>query len=188
MYIEKDTVLKAAKDVHDEIETYEFRNQLSLITDKEHLTDLCKKLKHDEETSFDMLIDITAIDWLEKKEDRFEVVYFLFSNKHKHRLTLKVPISEDDPVCPSVTDVWQSADWYERETWDMYGVKFKGHPHPRRFYMTEDYKDPETGEPLHPMRKDYPLLGIEGASPLPPYPEKYGEPEDNKPNENGQEK
>jgi NADH-quinone oxidoreductase subunit C len=121
-----------------------------------------------------MLTDITAIDWL-RRQKRFEVVYFLYSNKHKMRIRLKVPVEEKDCECPTVTDVWQSANWYERETYDMYGIKFLGHPNLRRFYMPEDFNDPETGEPLYPLRKDFPLMGIPGSLPLPPYPERDGE-------------
>ncbi|MGB9912422.1 MAG: NADH-quinone oxidoreductase subunit C, partial [Candidatus Kapaibacteriota bacterium] len=70
---------------------------------------------------------------------------------------------------------YESANWYERETYDMYGIKFENHPDLRRFYMPEDFLDPETGEPLYPLRKDFPLMGIPGALPLPPYPERDGE-------------
>jgi NADH-quinone oxidoreductase subunit C len=121
-----------------------------------------------------MLVDITAIDWL-KREDRFEVVYFLYSNQNKSRVRIKVPLKEDNPVCPSLVPVWDSANWYERETFDMYGIKFEGHPSLRRFYMPEDFNDPATGEALHPLRKDFPLMGIDGALPLPAFPEKDGE-------------
>jgi len=80
--------------------------------------------------------------------------------KLNHRLRIKVALEGDYPVCPSVTSIWESANWYERETYDMYGIKFEGHPFLRRFYMTEDFKDPETKEPLYPLRKDFPLMGI----------------------------
>jgi NADH-quinone oxidoreductase subunit C len=77
-----------------------------------------------------------------------------------------------------MTEVWESANWYERETYDMYGVKFIGHPNLRRFYMPEDYVDPITGEALYPLRKDFPLMGVPDALSLPPFPEKYGETKD----------
>src|SRR5690606_18513739 len=94
--------------------------------------------------------------------------------KHTERLKLKVAVTEKDCTCPSVVPVWEAADWYEREAYDMYGVVFEGHPDLRRFYMPEDYHDPETGEPLYPLRKDFPLMGIPDSLPMPPYPEKYG--------------
>ena len=147
----------------------------SKITVGEKLAETAKELKENMETQFDMLLDITAIDWYDKRKIRFEIVYFLYSNPNKARVRLKVQVPENNPVCPSLTDIWESANWYERETWDMYGIKFKGHPGLRRFYMPEDFNDPETGEKLHPLKKDFPLMGIPGSLPLPPYPERDGE-------------
>ena len=89
-------------------------------------------------------------------------------------MRIKVPLPDSDENCPSVTSIWESANWYERETWDMYGIKFEGHPNLRRFYMPEDYNHPETSEPIHPLRKDIPLMGIPNSLPLPPYPERDG--------------
>ncbi len=178
MALDKEVVLEVAKAVCPETETYEFRDQLTLIVPKDKLKDVCKKLKEDEKTKFDALLDITAIDWLGKdKKDRFEVVYFLYSHPNKARVRIKTPVSEADPTCPTMIDVWESARWYERETWDMYGIKFEGHKGLRRFYMPEDFLDPETKEPLHPLRKDFPLMGIPNSLPLPPFPERDGEPE-----------
>jgi NADH-quinone oxidoreductase subunit C len=170
----REAILSVAKAICHDLETYEHRDQLSLIVSKDCINGLCYELKNNPETSFDMLTDITAIDWYRRK-NRFEVVYFLYSNKYKMRLRLKVPVEEKECECPTVTDVWQSANWYERETYDMYGVKFLGHPNLRRFYMPEDYVDPETGDPIYPLRKDFPLMGIPGSLPLPPYPERDGE-------------
>ncbi len=170
----KELILNVVKPLCNEVETYEHRNQLSVMIPKEKLQLVAQELRDNPETGFDMLIDITAVDWLKEKE-RFEVVYFLFSNKFKNRLRLKVAIEEENPVCPTVTGVWDSANWYERETFDMYGIKFDGHPNLRRFYMPEDYVEPTTGEPLYPLRKDFPLMGVPDSLPLPPYPEKFGE-------------
>jgi len=174
MSLKNELILTVAKAICPDFEISEHRDQLSIIVDKEYINGLCFELKKNSETSFDMLIDITAIDWLRRKK-RFEVVYFLYSNKYKMRLRLKVPIEEKDCECPTVTDIWQSANWYERETYDMYGIRFLGHPDLRRFYMPEDFVDPESGEPLYPLRKDFPLMGIPGSLPLPPYPERDGE-------------
>lgn len=175
MLKQKESILKIANVVCSELQTYEHRKQLTLIFPMEYLIPLSTELKNNPETNFDMLIDITAIDW-NRIKDRFEVVYFLYSNKYKKRLRLKVPIRENEPICPSIVSIYESANWYERETYDMYGIKFSGHPNLRRFYMPEDYNDPETGEPLYPLRKDFPLMGIPDSLPLPPYPERYGEP------------
>jgi NADH-quinone oxidoreductase subunit C len=102
-------------------------------------------------------------------------VYILFSTKFDHYLHVKTEIDEKKPHCPSATSVWESANWYERETYDMYGIIFDNHPFLRRFYMPEDFRDPETKEPIYPLRKDVPLMGVPDALPLPSYPEKYGE-------------
>ncbi|MGE5479519.1 MAG: NADH-quinone oxidoreductase subunit C [Chloroflexota bacterium] len=175
MYIEKEIVKRILSGVCPELEFYEFHSQLTIIVPREKLKDVCLVLRDSEASQFDLLLDVTAIDW-NKRGARFETVYFLYSNPLKKRLRIKVPVDGKNPHCPSVIDIWESADWYERETYDMYGVVFDGHPHLRRFYMPEDFVDPETGEPLHPLRKDFPLMGVPGSLPLPPYPEKYGNP------------
>lgn len=175
MEINKDTVREILSDVIDNIEFYEHRNQISVIVPREKLLEVSKILKDNPKSSFDQLIDVTAIDFLKKKEHRFEVVYFLYSTSNKLRLKIKVPLTERDPHVESVVSIWKSADWYEREAYDMYGIIFDNHPDLRRFYMPEDYVDPESGEPIYPLRKDFPLMGIPESLPLPAYPEKYGE-------------
>jgi NADH-quinone oxidoreductase subunit C len=175
MALTKDTILEVVREACPEHEIYEHRNQLSVIVPKEKIVETALALRNNPATSFELLIDVTAIDWLKKKEQRFEVVYILYSIKYAGRLRLKVPVSEKDCHCPTVTSVWEGANWYERETFDMYGIIFDGHPDLRRFYMPEDYVDPESGEPIYPLRKDFPLMGIPDSLSLPPYPEKYGE-------------
>jgi len=81
---------------------------------------------------------------------RFDVVYNLYSLQHRSRLRLKVPVTAEDPVVPSVTSVWPAANWYEREVWDMFGITFTGHPHLKRILMYEGFQG-------HPLRKDYPV-------------------------------
>ncbi len=176
MELNKDDLLEFIKPICPEAEANEHRGQLSVTLPGEFLLGVARELRDNPELSFDMLTDITAIDLL-TSGNRFEVVCFLYSNKFKTRLRLKVPADEKNPACPSLTPVWESANWYERETYDMYGIVFEGHPSLRRFYMPEDFNDPVTGEPLHPLRKDFPMSGIPGSLPLPPYPEKYGEPD-----------
>lgn len=171
------TIERVAKAISSECELLVFRDQFTLLVPIDRIVGLMTELRDNPEVQFDMLIDITAIDWLNKKRThRFEVVYFLYSNKFKKRLRVKVPIPDKKyPRCPTMTEVWESANWYERETYDMYGIIFDGHPDLRRFYMPEDFVDPDNGEPLYPLRKDFPLMGIPGALPLPPYPERDGE-------------
>jgi len=101
-------------------------------------------LRDDDRTAFEQLHDLTAVDWIEN----FDVVIHLYSIQRKHSLCLKVRTpSRDDATCPSVTPVWPAADWHERETWDLMGVKFVGHPHLRRILLPEDWQG-------HPLRKD----------------------------------
>ena len=169
-----ETVISIAEVVNPETKHNIYAGQLTLMIPADNIVDLCFELRDNQKTSFDMLTDVTAIDWA-KSGFRYEVVYFLYSNLTKQKVRIKVPVHEKHLVCPSVTTIWPSANWYERETFDMYGIKFEGHPNLRRFYMPEDFVDPESGEPLYPLRKDFPLMGIPGALPLPPYPEKYGD-------------
>jgi NADH-quinone oxidoreductase subunit C len=157
------------KEIFKESEFSDFRSQFSITTQKADLLKLAELLKI--EFSFEQLIDITAVDYLGKRDKRYNVVYFLYSLSNKFKLRINVPIDENETL-PTITTLWDSADWYERETYDMFGIIFENHPDLRRFYMPEDFKDPQTGEPLHPLRKDFPLMGIEDSLPLPKFPEK----------------
>lgn len=170
----RESLISVINAVCPEHEITEHRGQLSIIVAVDKIKDLCFELRDNPDSKFDMLIDITAIDWA-KPGFRFEVVYFLYSNSSKERIRIKVPIHEKQLFCHSMVEVWESANWYERETYDMYGIKFENHPNLRRFYMPEDFIDPESGDALYPLRKDFPLMGIPEALPLPPYPEKYGD-------------
>ena len=157
-----------------EYEVYEHRNQMTLIVKIDDLIKVAKELRDNPKTGFDSLFDVTAIDW-NRPKDRFEVVYFLYSITNHARLRLKTIVPDSSLECPSLISIWESANWYERETFDMYGLKFLGHTDLRRFYMPEDFTDPISGEPLYPLRKDFPLMGVPDSLPLPPYPEKYGD-------------
>ena len=107
-------------------------------------------LRKDPQLNLDFLTDITAVDYLGKKEPRFEVVYHFYSLLTKFRLRVKVPVSEDNPVVDSLTALWKAANWLEREVWDMYGIRFAGHPDLRRILLYEEFQG-------HPLRKDYPV-------------------------------
>ena len=107
-------------------------------------------LKSDADLSFAMLIDVTAVDWMDRRDERFEVVYHLMSLRHLFRLRVKVAVPESDPKIASLTSIWSSANFLERECWDMYGVVFDGHPDLRRLLMYSEFVG-------HPLRKDYPV-------------------------------
>jgi NADH-quinone oxidoreductase subunit C len=140
-------------------ETAEFRNELTVKLDKKNIVKICQFLKDDEDLQFKLCEDVTAIDWARRK-DRFTVVYHIFSLKHNFRLRLKSDVDESDCSIDTVSSVWKSANWAEREAYDMYGIIFKGHPDLRRMYMPEEFE-------FHPLRKDFPLTGIPGSLPLP---------------------
>ncbi|GAB1430526.1 hypothetical protein MASR2M18_13590 [Ignavibacteria bacterium] len=164
-----ETMLDIARSITPEAELVEHRNQYTVIVPQSALLETCLELRDNPQSDFKLLIDITAIDH-NKRGARFEVVYILASISYKTRLRIKTPVQEKNPRCPSVVNVWECADWYEREAYDMYGIHFNGHPDLRRFYMPEDFADPQTGEPLYPLRKDFPLMGVPGSLPLPPLP------------------
>jgi NADH-quinone oxidoreductase subunit C len=168
MALTQETIIEVLSPIcGTDIAAVEHRGDLTFVIDRADLLEAARELKENPRTLFDLLIDITAIDWLRRKH-RFEVVYILYSLEHDTRIRLKVGLEEyDEPRCPSLTPVFENANWYERETYDMYGIQFDGHPDLRRFYMPEDFVDPETGEPLYPLRKDFPVMGIPGSLPMP---------------------
>lgn len=157
----KEILLKKINDQFPElkIDTTDFRDELTLSFDKSFIIPVCKFLKSNSELEFLFCTDITAIDWAVRK-NRFTVVYNLYSLKNNFRLRLKANVDESDCTIDSVTSVWKSANWQERETYDMYGIKFNTHPDLRRMYMPEEFE-------YHPLRKDFPLTGIPGSLPLP---------------------
>ena len=132
------------------LDSHDFRGDQTITVQKNALIELFKFLRDDPELDFKFLMDLTAVDYLNRKDNRFEVVYHFYSLKHNHRLRVKVPVSEDDCTIDSVSSLWKTANWYEREVWDLYGIKFNGHPDMRRILLYEEFKG-------HPLRKDYPI-------------------------------
>lgn len=112
------------------------------------LLEMMHFLRTEPTTSFEMLSDVTAVDYLGKREPRFEVVYHLYSLTKNHRLRIKVPVDEDVCEVPSVIGEWKSAYWMEREAYDLYGIRFTGHPDLRRILLYPEFEG-------HPLRKDY---------------------------------
>ncbi len=140
-----------------EIEYTDANGTPQLIIKKENLIEVATKLK--QELEFDMLVDIVGVDRFQK-QNRFEVIANLYSNKNKERLFIKVKLDSKKPECPSLTKVWKSANWYEREAYDMFGIIFTDHPDLRRIYMPDEFE-------YYPLRKDFPLMGIPGSLELP---------------------
>jgi NADH-quinone oxidoreductase subunit C len=141
------------------IESSLFRDELTVVLPKEIIVEVCRFLKEESQLEFDLLADLCGIDMYTPIK-RFGVVYNLYSLKNKHRIRLKTFVEEEDPKLPTVTTVWGTANWHERETYDMFGVVFEGHPDLRRVYMPDEFE-------YFPLRKDFPLMGIPGSIPLP---------------------
>jgi NADH-quinone oxidoreductase subunit C len=157
----KELITKKIKDRFNQAveEISDFRNDLCFTIQKDKIVELAKYLKEDPELEFLMCKDVTVIDWAARK-NRFTTVYHVYSFKLNFNLRLKVNIDVDPPAVETITSVWKSADWYERETFDMYGIKFLNHPDLRRMYMPEGFEH-------YPLRKDFPVIGIPGSLPLP---------------------
>ncbi len=125
------------------------RGEIALEIVPDGIVPVCRFLK--EEQQFVRLSDVTAVDW-HPADPRFEVVYHLHSIARNERLRLKCRVSGDEPSIDSVICVWRSADWYEREIFDLFGIEFRNHPDLRRILMPENWEG-------HPLRKDYPVHG-----------------------------
>ncbi len=140
----------------DIIETHAFRGDETALILAPSLKTIAQFLKETPELDFNFLMDLTAVDYLFfaggriQKASRFEVVYHFFSLKFNQRIRIKVPVDEKSPEVDSLIDLWASADWYEREVWDMFGIKFRGHPNLKRILMYEEFQG-------HALRKDYPF-------------------------------
>jgi NADH-quinone oxidoreductase subunit C len=127
-----------------------FRGELTCTVDRMSLLAVCSTLKNDEGLKFDFLSDVVGVDYFDKRP-RFGVVYHLYSISKRQRLSLKVLV-DDGVSVPSVVGLWKSADCAEREAYDMFGIKFDGHPNLTRVYLPEGWEG-------YPLRKDYPLRG-----------------------------
>ena len=138
-------------------EIVEAHGELTVILPRQHIVEVCSYLKNQADARFDFLADICGVDRGPEEEPRFEVNYHLFSTTYHHRLRLKVLLNEDDVLVPTVTGVWRTANWHERETYDLFGVIFDGHPDLRRILLPDDWQG-------HALRKDFPLRGYEPYS------------------------
>jgi NADH-quinone oxidoreductase subunit C len=144
--------LDALKAMLGDLPTSEFRGQTRVVVAKDKLLDAMRILK--EQRGFDLLVDVTCVDYLNYRDarDRFGLVYLLVSTASNERITIRVYLNEPDLSVPSMYDLWRGADWLEREVFDMYGIRFEGHPDLRRILMPEEFS-------AFPLRKDYPMQG-----------------------------
>lgn len=131
---------------------HEQHGDATAIIKREDVLDVCRFLKETPSLSFEMLTDECGVDRVSHpdKVERFEVVIHLYSITHNHRVRLRVPVPESDPSMDSLVPLWKGANWFEREIWDMYGIRFPGHPDLRRLLLYDQFQG-------HPLRKDYPM-------------------------------
>ena len=153
------------------VSTHSFRGDDTALVAKGAILDVLRFLKEEEDLIFEVLMDLSAVDYLKyvdvsdwvnqvtmdrgiistetERAHRFEVVYHLYSISKNHRVRIKVAVEEDEATVPSATGLWPVADWLEREVWDMFGISFDGHPNLKRLLMYEGFEG-------HPLKKDYP--------------------------------
>ena len=131
------------------VEDLRWEYGLSFSVDAENLFGVMETLRNHDDFKFEMLAELTAIDWLDEKDKRFEVIYHLMSVEHMHRLCIRVALEEGSEKVASVVQLWPGANFMEREAWDMYGITFEGHGDLRRILMYDEFVG-------HPLRKDYP--------------------------------
>ena len=147
-----DQIQQRLREAFPEYPLSAFRGQLRMVVPAAELMPTMRRLK--EEFGFDMLVDVTCVDYLHYRgaKDRFGLVYLLADTENNRRLTVRVYLNEPELTVPSMYPLWKAADWLEREVWDMFGIRFAGHPDHRRILLPEEFT-------AHPLRKDYPLQG-----------------------------
>jgi NADH-quinone oxidoreductase subunit C len=145
------TIMKLRANFPDEVvETDPRQGDPSAVLKKGRISDICRFLRDDPDLSYTYFIDLCGVDYLALgRKQRFAVVYHLFSLDKKHRIRLKVPLEESDLTIDSVADVWRGAEWFEREAFDMFGIRFNNHPFLYRILTHHQFVG-------HPLRKDYP--------------------------------
>jgi NADH-quinone oxidoreductase subunit C len=139
-------------DARSVAQVIEAKGETTIVLGREHLFPVAQFLANDPALRFSFLSDITTVDRF-PMEPRFEVNYQLLSIDLAQRLRLKVKLGGNDPVLPSVFGIWPTADWHERESFDLFGIRFEGHPNLRRIVLPDEWEG-------HPLRKDYPTEGF----------------------------
>ena len=127
------------------------RDEMSIYVSRDSIREACALLRDDPKCPFNFCSDVTCVDWY-PQEPRFEVIYHLLSIPKKERVRLKVKLEGSSPALESITSIWPGTNYFEREVYDLFGVRFTGHPYLRRLLMPEDWEG-------HPLRKDYPVEG-----------------------------
>jgi NADH-quinone oxidoreductase subunit C len=145
---ERFTEIIASLQARFPVEPQEFRGDVTLIVTPARIKEVCQALR--DEFDFEMLVEETAVDYWPEESPRFHIVYGLRSLKHNSFLMLRVALDGNAPTLPTIEPVYPNANWFERELWDMFGIRFEGHSDPRRILMPHDWQG-------HPLRKDYPL-------------------------------
>lgn len=145
------TLIKSIKEKFPSaiISYHSFRNDDTIVLKRDYLKEIMLFLKNDKMMQFNMLLDVTAVDYL-GNEPRFEIVYHLLSLSLTHRIRVKVPVDEKDAQVESIVSIYPAANWFEREVFDMFGIKFLNHPNLKRLLMYDEFEG-------HPLRKDFPL-------------------------------
>ncbi len=138
-------------------EVVEALGETTIFVPREHIHAVCAFLKSAPGLEFNFLADVCGFDRGPEDDPRFEVNYHLFSTTRHHRVRLKVVLAEDNPHAPTVSDIWRTANWHERETYDLFGIIFDDHPDLRRILLPDDWQG-------HALRKDFPLRGYEPYS------------------------
>lgn len=142
----------------DVIKAEVVKGDSQIVVRRQKYFDIIKFLKEDSEYKMNHFIDLTCVDWLGQKE-RFEIVVHLRSQLLNHRIRIKTRLEEKKPTVSSLTPLYKGANWFEREAWDLYGIKFEGHPDLRRILLFEGFEG-------HPLRKDYPKTKMQSPIPL----------------------
>ncbi|HAY34845.1 MAG TPA: NADH-quinone oxidoreductase subunit C [Ignavibacteria bacterium] len=142
-----------------QIEYTDVNGTPAIYIEPKDVIEVCNILKNDESLKYNSLVDGVSVDRFEKKS-RFEMIYNLVSIDYNKRLFIKIRLDSKKPEMETLSGIWASANWYEREAYDMMGINFRNHPDLRRMYMPDEFE-------YHPLRKDFPLMGVPGSIPLP---------------------